>query len=155
MFCNKNITMKNLNWKQSIVYIESKSLHRCDLPFNTNSNSVIEEKTVKRRRVFSSMQKHIKEKEIRYPVKGETEQKNKRCEGEENKTVPGRQGQKPEYQEVGSGDRRLSGRRGEGAFSAQGTRVLKHPRLCLSRRTPSRSHGLCTGAREWDTQTTS
>lgn len=31
------------------------------------------------------------------------------CEEEEKKTVPGRQGQRPEYQEVGSGDRRLSG----------------------------------------------
>lgn len=67
------------------------------------------------------------------------------CDGEENKTVPGRQGQRPEYQEVGSGDRRLSGWRVEGAFSAQGTSVLKHPRLCLSRRTPSRSHGLLVG----------
>lgn len=56
--------------------------------------------------------------------------------------MPGRQGQRPEYQEVGSGDRRLSGCRGGGGFSAQGTSVLKHPRLCLSRRTPSRSHGL-------------
>lgn len=76
---------------------------------------------------------------------GETEEKKRLCKGEENKTVPGRQGQRPEYQEVGSGDRRLSGWRGGGAFSAQGTRVLKHPRLCLSRRTPSRSHGLLTG----------
>lgn len=64
---------------------------------------------------------------------------------EKNETVPGRQGQRPEYQEEGSGDRRLSGWRGEGAFSAQGTRVLKHPRLCLSLRTPSRSHGLFAG----------
>lgn len=41
---------------------------------------------------------------------GETEEKDPRQrEGEENKTVPGRQGQRPEYQEVGSGDRRLSG----------------------------------------------
>lgn len=40
---------------------------------------------------------------------GEADQKKKVSEGEENKTVPGRQGQKPEYQEVGSGDRRLSG----------------------------------------------
>lgn len=61
---------------------------------------------------------------------------------EEENTVPGRQGQRPEYQEEGSGGRRLSGWRGAAAFSAQGTRVLKHPRLCLSRRAPSRSHGL-------------
>lgn len=77
----------------------------------------------------------------------------KLCEGEENKTVPGRQGQRPEYQEVGSGDRRLSGWRGVGAFSAQGTRVLKHPRLCLSRRTPSRSHGLLTQVSDEDAAT--
>lgn len=65
------------------------------------------------------------------------------CDREEEKTVPGRQGQRPEYQEAGSGDRRLSGCRGGGAFSAQGTSVLKHPRLCLRRRAPSlRSHGL-------------
>lgn len=66
-------------------------------------------------------------------------------ERERENTVPGRQGQRPEYQEEGSGGRRLSGWRGVGAFSAQGTRVLKHPRLCLSRRTPSRSHGLLAG----------
>lgn len=69
------------------------------------------------------------------------------CEGEEENTVPGRQGQRPEYQEEGSGGRRLSGWRGVAAFSAQGTRVLKHPRLCLSRRAPSRSHGLLGRAR--------
>lgn len=69
-------------------------------------------------------------------------------EGEEENTVPGRQGQRPEYQEEGSGGRRLSGWRGVGAFSVQGTRVLKHPRLCLSRRTPSRSHGLLAGQGE-------
>lgn len=81
-----------------------------------------------------------------------TKVRQKTCEGEK-KTVPGRQGQRPEYQEVGSGDRRLSGWRGGGGFSAQGTRVLKHPRLCLSRRTPSRSHGLLTGARDADHNT--
>lgn len=37
----------------------------------------------------------------------------------------------------------MRGCRGEGAFSAQGTRLLKQPRLCLSRRTPSQ--GLLTG----------
>lgn len=55
-------------------------------------------------------------------------------------TVPGRQGQRPEYQEVESVCWRLSG--WSGAFSAQGTSVLKQPRLCLSLRTPSRSKGL-------------
>lgn len=69
-------------------------------------------------------------------------------ESEEENTVPGRQGQRPEYQEEGSGGLRLSGWRGLAAFSAQGTRVLKHPRLCLSRRAPSRSHGLLGGGRE-------
>lgn len=67
------------------------------------------------------------------------------CEEEDENTVPGRQGQRPEYQEEGSGGRRLSGWRGVAAFSAQGTRVLKQPRLCLSRRAPSRSHGLLRG----------
>ena len=64
--------------------------------------------------------------------------------GERGETVPGRQGQRPEYQEAGSGERRLIGcccREG-GALSAQGTRVLKQPRLCLRRRAPSRSDGL-------------
>lgn len=69
------------------------------------------------------------------------------CEVEDENTVPGRQGQRPEYQEEGSGGRRLSGWRGVAAFSAQGTRVLKQPRLCLSRRAPSRSHGLLRGGR--------
>lgn len=57
-------------------------------------------------------------------------------------TVPGRQGQRPEYQEVGSGEPRPSSWREGVGFSAQGTKVLKHPKLCLSRRTPSRSHDL-------------
>ncbi|KAK0138108.1 Trichoplein keratin filament-binding protein [Merluccius polli] len=64
--------------------------------------------------------------------------------GERRETVPGRQGQRPEYQEAGSGERRLIAcccREG-GALSAQGTRVLKQPRLCLRRRAPSRSDGL-------------
>lgn len=73
---------------------------------------------------------------------GDTQVSPRVCEGEEENTVPGRQGQRPEYQEEGSGARRLSGWRGVAAFSAQGTRVLKHPRLCLRRRAPSRSHGL-------------
>ena len=60
--------------------------------------------------------------------------------------MPGRQGQRPEYQEAGLGVCRPKGLRGdEGAFSAQGTSVLKQPRLCLSPRTHSRSEGLlCT-----------
>lgn len=77
----------------------------------------------------------------------------RRCEGEEENTVPGRQGQRPEYQEEGSGGRRLRAWRGVAAFSAQGTRVLKHPRLCLSRRAPSRSHGLLGRARARGTVT--
>lgn len=72
--------------------------------------------------------------------------------------MPGRQGQRPEYQEAGSGGRRPSGCMGGGALSAQGTSVLKHPRLCLRRRTPSlRSHGLFQrhrqGGRSGDTVT--
>lgn len=61
--------------------------------------------------------------------------------------MPGRQGQRPEYQEAASACRspRAGGR--EGAFSAQGTRVLKQPRLCLSLRTPSRSEGLLRAGR--------
>ena len=58
--------------------------------------------------------------------------------------MPKKQGQRPvKYQAAGSRERRLRGCRGEGAFSAQGTRLLKQPRLCLSRRTPSQ--GLLTG----------
>lgn len=67
-----------------------------------------------------------------------------RRERERKDTVPGRQGQRlVEYREAGSREHRLRGCTGEGAFSAQGTRVLKQPRLCLSRRTPSQ--GLLTG----------
>lgn len=55
-------------------------------------------------------------------------------------TVPGRQGQRPEYQEAGLGCWMFRGCRG--ALSAQGTGVLKQPRLCLSLSVPARSNGL-------------
>lgn len=67
--------------------------------------------------------------------------KRKRQEREREKdTVPGRQGQRPEYQEVGSGCWMVKGCRG--ALSAQGTSVLKQPRLCLSLSVLARSNGL-------------
>ena len=54
--------------------------------------------------------------------------------------MPGRQGQRPEYQEAGPGCWMVRGCRG--ALSAQGTSVLKQPRLCLSLSMPARSNGL-------------
>lgn len=54
--------------------------------------------------------------------------------------MPGRQGQRPEYQEAGPGCWMVRGCRG--ALSAQGTSVLKQPRLCLSFSMPARSNGL-------------
>lgn len=123
---------------QSHWYLKSNSLHRCN--FNQPNKSVIRLNKFKMNTLASTSK-------IKTELVSRREGRKKLSQGlreeEEKKTVPGRQGQRPEYQEVGSGDRRLSGSRGGGAFSAQGTRVLKHPRLCLSRRTPSRSHGLC------------
>lgn len=67
-------------------------------------------------------------------------------------TVPVRQGQRPEYQEAGLlglagwGALRPRDCMGDGGLSAQGTRVLKQPRLCLSLRTLSLcSHGALVG----------
>ncbi len=73
----------------------------------------------------------------------------------EVETVPVRQGQRPEYQEAGLlglagwGALRPSGCMGDGGLSAQGTSVLKQPRLCLSLRTLSLcSHGALVGKQD-------
>lgn len=70
----------------------------------------------------------------------------------EVETVPVRQGQRPEYQEAGLlgltgwGALRPRDCMGDGGLSAQGTSVLKQPRLCLSLRTLSLcSHGALVG----------
>lgn len=64
----------------------------------------------------------------------------KAAESKRKDTVPGRQGQRPEYQEAGPGCWMVRGCRG--ALSAQGTSVLKQPRLCLSLSMLARSNGL-------------
>ncbi len=73
----------------------------------------------------------------------------------EVETVPVRQGQRPEYQEAGLlglagwGALRPSDCMGDGGLSAQGTSVLKQPRLCLSLRTLSLcSHGALVGKQD-------
>lgn len=73
----------------------------------------------------------------------------------EVETVPVRQGQRPEYQEAGLlglagwGALRPRDCMGDGGLSAQGTSVLKQPRLCLSLRTLSLcSHGALVGKQD-------
>lgn len=68
----------------------------------------------------------------------------KAAERKRKDTVPGRQGQRPEYQEAGAGCGLL-----RGALLAQGTSVLQQPRLCLSLSVLTRPNGLLArGAQE-------